>query len=250
MKESEKVLVTSLITLLLTLWLGFLIHRDPRFPGSLLGGILGITGATLMSVPLVYLLIKRIPFLHQRMTKRLSMRTLLTIHIYAGILGPIFALLHSGHKFQSPMGIALTALMLIVVMSGFIGRYLLSYVSQDVREKKAILNQLEQEYHAAALSLQDSPGGVSILKAFRGFFAHFFRGFSPSLQDFELSPAHRVVYLSESIADVEYALKTDDLFRKIFSIWLKLHIVLSTILYSLLLTHIGSEIYFGLRWLR
>jgi hypothetical protein len=55
-------------------------------------------------------------------TQRVSMRTLLTWHIYAGIVGPILAILHTGHKFNSSLGIALTAMMILVTLSGFVGR--------------------------------------------------------------------------------------------------------------------------------
>ena len=111
MQERERAIVTGLVVLLLVLTLGFYIHRDPLFPGSLTGGVLGISGAALMLVPLVYLLIKRIPPLKRAVTPAVSMRTLLAIHIYAGVLAPILGILHGGHKFQSSLGIALTAMM-------------------------------------------------------------------------------------------------------------------------------------------
>src|SRR6266511_1478918 len=130
MKERERVIVSGLVALLLLLWLGFLLHRDPRFAGSFWGGVLAVAAALLMLVPLAYSAVKRIKPLQKLVTPRVSMRTLLAWHIYAGILGPILALLHTGHKFDSPLGIALTALMLLVVVSGFIGRYLLGQVGQ------------------------------------------------------------------------------------------------------------------------
>ena len=52
------------------------------------------------------------------------------------------------------------------------------------------------------------------------------------------------------VADLEYAVRTHELFKRWFSRSLKVHIVLSVILYVLLALHIGSGIYFGLRWLR
>ena len=38
MKERERIVVIGLIVLMLILWLGFLVHRSPRFPGSAWGG--------------------------------------------------------------------------------------------------------------------------------------------------------------------------------------------------------------------
>jgi len=78
MKERDRILVSGLVALMLLLWLGFLVHRSPRFPGSLWGGVLGVSGAALMMVPLVHSLIKRIAPLKRAVTHRVPMRTLLS----------------------------------------------------------------------------------------------------------------------------------------------------------------------------
>ena len=62
------------------------------------------------------------------------------------------------------------------------------------------------------------------------------------------SPA-TLLALSESIADLEYAIKTHEKFKTWFSKWLRFHIVISVILYALMALHIYFAIYFGLRWL-
>ena len=59
----------------------------------------------------------------------------------------------------------------------------------------------------------------------------------------------QAIRLSESIADVEYALRTHRTFKRMFSKWLKLHIVISAVLYLLLVLHVFAEFYYGLRWL-
>ena len=52
MKERERLVVSGLVVLLLIFWLGFLVHRSPSFAGSLWGGVLCVSGAVLMLVPL------------------------------------------------------------------------------------------------------------------------------------------------------------------------------------------------------
>jgi len=52
------------------------------------------------------------------------------------------------------------------------------------------------------------------------------------------------------VADLEYAVRTHELFKRWFGHSLKLHIGLSIIFYALLTLHIGSGIFFGLRWLQ
>ena len=84
-----------------------------------------MSGSLLMLGPLAYLVIKRVKPIKARLTRRVSMRTLLSWHIYTGLLGSLLVLLHTGHKFESLLGVSLTALTLIVVFSGFVGRYLL-----------------------------------------------------------------------------------------------------------------------------
>jgi hypothetical protein len=58
----------------------------------------------------------------------------------------------------------------------------------------------------------------------------------------------RALRLAESMADLEYAIKTHETFKRWFSRWLKFHIVISVILYVLLALHVWSGIHFGLRW--
>ena len=71
--------------------------------------------------PLVYLVIKRVKPIKARVTRQVSIRTLLSWHIYAGLLGSLLVLLHTGHKFESVLGISLTTLTLIIVFSGSSG---------------------------------------------------------------------------------------------------------------------------------
>jgi len=223
--------------LLLVLWLGFLVHRDPRFAGSFWGGVLGVLGGLLMLVPMAYLVIKRVSWLNRRATRHASMRTLLTWHIYAGLLGSILALLHTGHKFESSLGSLLTALMLIVVLSGFIGRYLLSHISQSVREKQEMLTRLETIYRetAGVISAEPEPSFLSAL----------IPGTETIVHD-----RPDALLLSESMADLEYAIKSHQVFRRCFAGWLQLHILLSALLYGLLALHVWAGIHFGLRWFR
>lgn len=256
MKEKERVIVTGLVVLLLVLWLGFLLHQSPRFSGSPWGGVLGVSGALLMLVPLAYLVVKRIKPLKTIVTGKVSMRTLLAWHVYAGILGPILVLLHTGHKFESPLGIALTAMTLVVVLSGFVGRYLMNQFSSEIRQKKEILSELEAAYRQAADELVQHPDRAQLLRSFTGFFSRlatslFIHESAPAKAERPASPSADVatmVCLSDSIADVEYAIKTHETFKTWFGTWLKIHIVISILLYVLLALHVWSAIHFGLRW--
>ena len=248
MKENEKTIVSGLVVLMLVLWLGFLVHRSPRFAGSAWGGVLGVSGAALMLVPLAYMIVRRVGPLKRAVTRTVSMRTLLAVHIYAGVLGPILGLLHTGHKFDSPLGVALTAIMIVVVLSGFVGRYLMGQTSQTIREKREMLTQLEVAYRQTAGQVAAHPEQVALLRPVGGFWSRLVAGLIMPRSAAAASVPVRALRLSESIADLEYAVKTHETVKRVFAAWLKLHILISFILYGLLALHVWAGVYFGLRW--
>jgi len=245
MKEREGIVVSSTVGLLLLAWLGFLFHRSPRFAGSGTGAVFGIAGAVLMLVPLAYPIVKRIRFLKARITPHVSMQSLMTLHVYAGILGPLLAIIHTGHKFNSVLGIALTAVMLLVVVSGFAVRYLLTFVAHEIKDKLLLLQTARGDLDSAWGVLEHSPAEMRALPKTPVLAAGL------ASLGIELpfgGPAGEVIRTADGVADLEYAIRTHELFKRWFSRSLTLHIAASFVLYVLLLLHIWSGIHFGLRW--
>lgn len=247
MKEREGIVLTGGLSLLLLAWLGYFFHQAPRFPGSGVGSAIGIAAAALMLIPLAYPVVKRIPFFHDRITKHVSLQTLLTIHVYTGILGPLLAIVHTGHKFDSALGIVLTTVMLLVVVSGFVVRFLLTYVNQDIKDKLILLEtargDLDHAWGVLAIAPAESRALPNTPLLATGLA-------SVGLEIPFGGPAGEVIRTAEGVADLEFAIRTNELFKRWFSRSLKLHIILSVALYLLLALHIGSGIHFGLRWLR
>ena len=245
MKEREGLIVTGTVGLLLLAWLGFLLHRSPRFPGSGAGAVFGIAGAVLMLVPLAYSIVKRMPFLHARITPHIALQSLMTLHVYTGILGSLLALIHTGHKFDSVLGIALTAMMLLVVVSGFAVRYLLKYVNQEIKDKLVLLQTARGDLDYAWGVLENSPAGMRALPKVPVLVAGLG---SLGIELPSGGPADDVIRTAEGVTDLEYAVRTHELFKRWFARSLTLHIATSCAFYVLLLLHIWSGIHFGLRW--
>ncbi len=246
MKEREGVVLTGVLSVLLLGWLGFLVHRSPSFAGSGIGAVFGIAGAGLMLIPLAYPIVKRIPSINARVTKHVSMQTSLTIHVYAGIFGPVLAIIHTGHKFESWLGITLTAVMLLVVVSGFAVRYLLTYVNQEIKDKLLLLQTARGDLDSAWGVIENSPAEAKALPKSRLLAAGLASlGIGLSRAG---GPAGEVIRIADSVADLEYAVRTHELFKRWFSRALKVHIVLSVLLYVLLGLHVWAGIHFGLRW--
>jgi hypothetical protein len=225
MSDRERVIVLALGTVLLFLAPGYLLHVSPRFAGSLTGGVLGITAAVLMLLLLLYPAVKHIGWLKRGVTAHLSLGRLLSLHIWAGLLASLIAILHSGHKYESPLGIALVIDILVVVGTGFVGRYYLGHLGGEVRREQALLGTLRGAYDNIALRLGAQPARAGAVA-------------EVPLMD-----------LVDAIADAEYALRARETAKSIAARWTIVHVVAAIVLYGLLLLHVASGIYYGLRWL-
>ncbi|MFA6043712.1 MAG: hypothetical protein WC718_01900 [Phycisphaerales bacterium] len=245
MNERERIIVTAALTVLLVVWLGFFVHNSPRFPGSGVGAAFGISAAVLMLFTLAYPIVKRIPVVNARITRHISMQSLLALHVYAGIFGPLLAIIHTGHKFESPLGITLTAVMLTVVVTGFTIRYLLTYTGHEIKDKLVLLQTARGDLDSAWGVLENSPAEARALPR-APFLAAGLAALGIDLAP--RGPAGDVTRLAESVADLEYAIRTHEVFKRWFARALMVHIVLSVTLYALLILHIWSGFYFGLRW--
>lgn len=245
MKERERIIVTGLVLLMVLVWLPFTLHQSPRFAGSLIGGLFAMAGAGLMLLPLAYVFVKRIRSLRTAVTRHVKMRTLLTWHIYAGVLGPILVVIHTGHKFESPLGIALTAMVLLVVLSGFVGRYFMKHIGTELREKKTTLADLRASYEAL---LEDPQFVSSVTSYVRPSWRIWLGTALLATEEPARRPVQTIASVATAISDLEYAVRTHEQFKAWFTRWLRFHIVISFALYGLMALHIWAAIHFGLRW--
>ena len=219
--ERDRAAAGGLVVFLLVFWLGFIVHASPRFPGSLAGGVLAVSGATLIVIPtLVYAVVKRNGGIKARVTARVPMKRLLAWHVYTSLAGALLVVAHTAHKFDSPLGIGLTTAMLLAVLSGYVGRYFLGYIAVGKREKQSWLSDLRLAREA---EMRREPSVES-----------------PGL------PSRRE--LTAAMVEVEYAIAAHDLLRGRAGIWLRAHLVVAIAFYGLMLLHVAAAVYFGVRW--
>lgn len=252
MPGGERYAVTGLVLLMLVLWLGFAVHASPRFPGSLGGGVLAVMAALLMGlVPAAYALVKRNRRLRAVVTRHVAMRTLLTWHVYTAIAGAILALLHTAHKFDSSLGIALTTSLLLTVLSGYIGRHFFALVSMELNEKQAWLVQLREAYTETARQVTETGDPLVRRAALQGTarpLAARLHLEETMIGESSVALTARAIRLTDAIADVEYAIATHERLKGRSSRWLRVHLALSIVFFTLLALHVWAGIHFGLRW--
>lgn len=241
MRERGDILVGLMVAFLVLFPLGYLIHISPRFPGSLAGGITGIAAALLMVLTLPYILVKHVKRASAATAHLISKPTLLAVHIYAGVLAAILGLVHAAHTFESPAGLILTGALLLTVLSGYIGRYLLGQLAKALRGRKSELASLQAAFLGLDPVFPQEPVSPPMGRWRRYFFISGERPAEPAGNDADS--------LAAAMADTEFAVRAEAATDALFSRWRWLHIVVGCIVYAVLFVHIGAAIYFGLRWL-
>lgn len=101
--------------------------REIPAAGELFGHLLGIFGFLLMLMTeTLYSLRKR-----TRSAKWGRMSSWLQFHIFTGLVGPYMVLLHTSWKFNGIAGVT-TLFTVIIVASGFIGRYIFTRIPRTL----------------------------------------------------------------------------------------------------------------------
>jgi len=132
----------------LAVWVGWLISRDFTMvdAGQGLGYWLGIVGASLMAILLLYPLRKRIRLMRVFGPTRHWFR----IHMFFGVLGPVLILYHCNFHFGSLNSNVALVCTLLVAVSGLVGRYLYTRIHIGLDGHRATLRELTDEARITA----------------------------------------------------------------------------------------------------
>ncbi len=141
------------------------------------------------------------------------------------------------------MGMALTAMVLLVVLSGFIGRYLMSHINRGLREKQQMLRELQLDFKKMSEDLAFQNVEHTSIRSTPGRPWSWLSGRSQTEDS-----VSSVSAVAGGIADLEYSIAVHGWMKKWFQKWHRFHIVMSGVLCFLLAFHVWSGVYYGLRW--
>jgi hypothetical protein len=119
-------------------------------PGGSIGLKLGVLGTVLFFIIFLYALRKIIPWLGRWG----SAKHWMDFHVIAGITAPVVIAFHASFKFQGIAGIAFW-IMVVVAISGFIGRYLYAQIPRSLTAAELSLNELKLNERELAEALMD-----------------------------------------------------------------------------------------------
>ena len=127
-----------------------LLYRQFR-PAGTWGLVFGVIGAAMMTLMLAYTVRKRAKSL--RRVGQLP--TWLNLHIYLGITGPLFIILHTSFKVQGLVAVSFWS-MILVAISGYFGRYLYIQIPRNIQGNEFSLHELEELRNSFAQLLRET----------------------------------------------------------------------------------------------
>ena len=240
------------------------LHRLLR-PSGLLGQPFGIGGFVLMLFPVAYGFRKKLARLRHVGT----MKTWLEIHIFCGIVGPVLVTFHTSFRFNGIVSVAYWT-MVVVGLSGFVGRYLYVRIPRSMRgieisraELDRRADELSQRIGSARLppallekigeferrAVPQSEASTSVAGLFFGELrvrrelAELDRDIlhadrAPEfLRDVVLVIAERATLLRR----VAYLERT----KRMFNLWHVFHQPLVYVMFSIVVLHIALTVYMG-----
>lgn len=231
-------------------------------PTGRAGEMFGIAGLLIMCMALVYAVRKR----YRGLSKIGTTKTWLEIHIFCGLVGPVLITLHTAMKFNGVVSIAYWS-MVLVVLSGFVRRYLYVRIPKTLRGTEISLEELdaraiELKGHLATEGLpnallrrieeleQGSASGGFVRGDLRlkRRLAQLHREFAAAgIEPTRLIAADRLI---RERATLLRRIATLDTSKKLFHLWHVLHTPFVYVMSAIAVVHVAVALYFGYagRW--
>lgn len=127
-------------------------YRELR-PAGFRGHGFGIIGSTMMILMLLYSVRKR-----TRLLGRIgSLKRWLAVHIYFGIMGPLFVILHTTFKLNGLVAVSFWS-MIAVASSGIFGRYLYLQIPRNRFGEELGMKEIEEQNTTLLADIQSELG--------------------------------------------------------------------------------------------
>jgi hypothetical protein len=212
------------------------------FSGTLSGHMLGILGTAFMVKSLDY------PFRKRVLKQKVGRKSLLS-HIYFGLLGPILVVVHAGSFQASPIGTIAFLAMLLVVLSGIAGNILFVRVSRNIREHQGEFEALKEYYNRRRKDV-DEFHCLNLLWGRPLLVELFFDAELEKRTDRRtLARCRELRDIITSMAEVEATIQAFATTKRLFTFWITVHIYGTWLLLAMILVHVGTTLYYGMRWL-
>lgn len=248
-------------------------HEDYRSlrPAGFKGHGYGVIGSMMMLFMLFYTLRKRTKLFGNWGT----LNHWLDIHIYFGVMGPLFIILHTSFKVQGLVAVSFWS-MIIVALSGVLGRYLYLQIPRnnfgtelDLNEIAALNQQFNRELQAELNLHEDQMLRLETLSnvgvdenrsAISLFFLMIVHDFLKPLQyyrlrnlyarEFNLGGAQlkRAVILARRKIRLQRRILLLNQIQRLFHYWHVFHKPFAIIMYVIMFVHIGVAIWLGYAW--
>ena len=193
----------------------------------------------------------------------------LQFHIFTGIVGPYLVLIHSSWKFHGLAGITML-LTVVIVLSGFIGRYIYTAVPRTADgvevEASFLSSQIIKTETEIKLWLKDKPDDIQAFykkyllpRRLSGNYYQLFigrslgdywrnlqlslysRGINPRMKD-QIKQLNK---LSNEQQRLHRQLASLALVRRLLSLWHAIHIPIGMVLFTAAFIHIIAAFYFA-----
>lgn len=192
------------------------------------------------------------------------MSTWLQAHIFTGLVGPVMVLLHSSWKFNGLAGVVML-LTVIIVASGFIGRYIYTAVPRNLDGAMVDAPELERQVLAAEAELErmitGQPGLARLFGLAQPEQAHAGRVIARFLDGWQfkrdwrqmqrqLPPesrglSTRLESLLKHLRDLSRQAASLASARRRLSLWHAIHIPIGAALFPAAFIHAGAAIYYA-----
>jgi len=230
-----------------------------------LGHSLGIIGFALMIMTeVLYTWRKR-----SRSSRWGKMSSWLRFHIFTGLVGPYLVLLHTAWHFRGLAGIVML-LTIVVVVSGFIGRYIYTSIPRTVDGSAVMDETLRYEISQINQAIERTPTGFSMqlqgelrniiaqtsstphplqaafgrglaLMRLRWQWLRVQRRATPEVADALSALKQRLI----ARTTLQYQVTSLEITRRMLALWHIVHVPLGLMLFSAAVVHILGAIYYA-----